>query len=191
MAIKLAFQYSDMQCENIKLAFQCNLTNVATLHLGTHQSEFSVTEQAHLGGDYHAAVHDSGNIQNYTDYRTYFSKRLAYMIQLLRDTNDPEGGSLLDSTMLLQITCMGDGDAHDQDNAPFTMLVLRYKLNVGRSMFVPDIMICLILLSAAVEVQEEVAQYGKGSQVAGIFEIAIAGFFIDHLLAGVSALAFF
>jgi len=32
-----------MQCENVALAFKCNLTNIATIHLGNSQAEFGAT----------------------------------------------------------------------------------------------------------------------------------------------------
>ncbi len=106
-----------LQTENIVLAMKCNITRIATVQIGTHQSDFGVTG---LSGDYHGAVH-GGNLNAYADYRAYFSERMAYLIKRLAETDDPSGGKLLDNTLILQVTDMGDGGAHSGSDAPMMM----------------------------------------------------------------------
>jgi hypothetical protein len=105
----------NLQVENAVLALKCDITRVATIQLGTHQSDFSVTGKS---GDYHGAIH-SGSYDAYANYRAYFSERVAHLIQRLRDTDDPAGGKMIDSTLVVQVTDMGDGGAHTGTDAPF------------------------------------------------------------------------
>lgn len=106
-----------LQTDNIIMALRCNITRVATLQLGTHQADFSVNN---LSGDYHGSIH-SGDRSWYEEYRTYFSQRVTHLIQRLMDTDAPEGGKLIDNTLVLQVTDMGDGDAHYGHDAPFML----------------------------------------------------------------------
>jgi hypothetical protein len=105
----------DLQVENAVLALKCSITRVATIQLGTHQSDFSVTGK---NEDYHSAIH-SGSYDAYANYRAYFSERVAHLIQRLKDTDDPAGGKMIDSTLVVQVTDMGDGGAHTGTDAPF------------------------------------------------------------------------
>lgn len=104
-----------LQTENLVLAMKCNITRIGVLQLGTHQSDFAVTG---LSGDYHTSVH-SGDFEFYASYRRYFSERVAYLIQRLKDTDDPAGGKLIDSTLVVQVTDMGDGSSHTGEDAAY------------------------------------------------------------------------
>ncbi|WP_027328592.1 DUF1552 domain-containing protein [Marinimicrobium agarilyticum] len=106
-----------LQTENVVLAMSCNITRVATMQMGTHQADFSVNN---IDGDYHGSIH-SGNAAWYEEYRTYFSQRVSHLIQRLAETDAPEGGKLIDSTLVVQITDMGNGDAHTGTDAPYMM----------------------------------------------------------------------
>lgn len=106
-----------LQTENIVMALSCNITRVVTLQMGTHQADFSVNN---LSGDYHGSIH-SGDPDWYEEYRTYFSQRAAHLIQRLQETDAPEGGKLIDNTLVLQVTDMGDGDSHTGSDAPFML----------------------------------------------------------------------
>ncbi|BCE03250.1 DUF1552 domain-containing protein [Marinicellulosiphila megalodicopiae] len=159
---------SNMQCENIVAAFKCGLTNIATLHLGNHQAEFTVSEHSEIG-TYHTGVHNfAGKPEEYSQYRAYFTERLAYMIELLRDTLDENQESLLETTLLLQVTCMGHGDAHNQANAPFT-IASGSKVSVGRSMSIPHGFDLLDTVSVALGVEGSVPKYSNG-EFAGILK---------------------
>ena len=105
----------DLQVENALMALKCNITRVVTLQLGTHQSDFGVTG---LSGDYHTSIH-SGDESYYASYRTYFSQRVAHLISRLKEADDPDGGKLIDSTLVVQVTDMGDGNAHSGGDAAY------------------------------------------------------------------------
>ncbi|AJQ96021.1 DUF1552 domain-containing protein [Gynuella sunshinyii] len=104
-----------LQTENAILALKCDITRVVTIQLGTHQSDFGVTG---LDADYHTSVH-SGNLDFYAEYRTYFSERIAHLIQRLKTEDDPNGGKMIDSTLVVQVTDMGDGGSHTGVDAAF------------------------------------------------------------------------
>ena len=103
----------NLQIENAILALKCSLTQVVSLQFGTHQADFGVTG---LTADYHTSIH-SGDLNYYASYRTYFSARVAHLIQRLKDEDDGDGGKMIDSTLVVQVTDMADGNAHTAGGA--------------------------------------------------------------------------
>lgn len=110
---------SDLQMDTAVLALRCNLTRVVSIMLGNHQAEHAVPE-LNWTGAYHQSIH-GGSVASFTETRAYLSSRLAYLIQQLAAATDEFGNSLLDSTLVVQVTDMGDGNAHSSDNAPFVL----------------------------------------------------------------------
>lgn len=104
---------SELQMDTAVLALSCNLTNVVSIMLGNHQSEHAIPE-LNYKGDYHQSIH-GGKAGAYEECRAYLSGRMAYLIQKL------EAANLLDSTLIIQSTDMGDGNAHSSENAPVMM----------------------------------------------------------------------
>lgn len=121
----------NLQVENLILALRCNITRVGVIQLGTHQADFNVDRTFSVVGDYHGSVH-SGNETFYTEYRAYFSELVARLITRLKNTDDASGGKLLDNTLVVQISDMGDGDAHTDTNAPFMVAGGGAAVNRGR-----------------------------------------------------------
>ncbi len=104
---------SELQMDTAVLALSCNLTNVISIMFGNHQSEHAIPE-LNFTGDYHQSIH-GGQSGAYEECRAYLSSRVAYLIQKLDNAN------LLDSTLIIQSTDMGDGNAHSSENAPVMM----------------------------------------------------------------------
>lgn len=121
----------DLQVENIVLALKCNITRVGVIQMGTHQADFNVDRTFSVVGDYHGSVH-SGNERFYTEYRAYFSELVARLITRLKQTDDAAGGKLIDNTLVVQISDMGDGDAHTDTNAPYMLAGGGTAVNRGR-----------------------------------------------------------
>lgn len=98
----------------VVLALNCNLTASASLAFGTdaHTHYFDK-----LGRDSHFSHHNQGN------FPTYLGEDIAYMQGLtkyLLDSMDAKG--LFNSTIVTQVSDMGDANAHGMDNVPmFTM----------------------------------------------------------------------
>ncbi|WP_428241711.1 hypothetical protein, partial [Gynuella sp.] len=59
------------------------------------------------------------NLDFYAEYRTYFSERMAHLIERLKTEDDPNGGKMIDSTLVVQVTDMGDGGSHTGVDAAF------------------------------------------------------------------------
>lgn len=103
----------------IALAFKCDLTRVVSIMLGNHQSDFAIPE-SDVDTNYHQSIHGRP-AADYVQYRRYFSERVLYLLQTLASTADVDGSSLLDNTIVAQVTDMGDGRAHAGSNVPFML----------------------------------------------------------------------
>ena len=110
---------SELQVDTAVLALQCNLTNVVSVMFGNHQSEHAIPT-LNFTGDYHQSIH-GGQASAYRETRAYLSSRVAYLISELERATDEFGNSLLDSTLVIQSTDMGDGNAHNSTNCPMMM----------------------------------------------------------------------
>jgi hypothetical protein len=110
---------ADLQVDITTLALKCDLTRVVSLMFGNHQSDFTVPE-AGVDTNYHQSIHGRP-AEDYIAYRAYFTGKLRYLIQSLANTEDMDGGSLLDNTIVLQVSDMGDGRSHGGDNVPYML----------------------------------------------------------------------
>lgn len=105
--------FSDM----MTMALQCNLTQVIT-----YMIEFDISYRAHpfvnapLG--HHALTHTGTQdaATQLTAVETWEAQQLAYLVTKLQNTQDANGASLLDSTVILATPAMGLGGAHDNNN---------------------------------------------------------------------------
>jgi hypothetical protein len=98
----------------IKLAFQCDQTRVLSFMI-----EFGLSGRSHdflnAPGALHALSHfgDEVGRARLEAVETWQAQQLGALLQLLRDTQGPTGGTLLDETIVLAIASMGEGNAHD------------------------------------------------------------------------------
>jgi hypothetical protein len=110
---------ADLQSDIVALALQCDLTRVVSFMLGNHQCDYIVPE-AGVDTNYHQSIHGRP-AEDYIQYRTYFATKLQYLIQRLADTQDMDGNSVLDNTILLHVSDMGDARGHTGESAPFML----------------------------------------------------------------------
>lgn len=103
----------ELQIDIIVAALQCNLTSSVTLALGNHQGEFTLPG-LNWTDIYHGSIH-GGNADTYTETRRKLSTYSVRLIERLRDAG------LIDSTLVINITDMGHGNAHGVSNAPFVI----------------------------------------------------------------------
>ena len=108
------------QADIIVAAFACGITKVATLQLGNHQGDWKGHNTA-WAQDAHQACHGAANQGNnpFVEMWRYLSDVPAYLIDKLRKTAGPDGQPLINSTVFVQVTCMGNGMTHDNANGPF------------------------------------------------------------------------
>lgn len=110
------------QADIIIAALQCGLTNVATLQLGHEDAQWHAhsetsTEGRHAHDIFHSReFHPRGA---WDDVIRYAYEIPAYFIRRLMTERDADGDVLIDNTVFVQVTCMGNSDTHDPQNAPF------------------------------------------------------------------------
>lgn len=103
--------------ELIKLAFLCDQTRVLSFMI-----EFGLSGRSHdflnAPGAHHALSHfrDTTEKARLEQVEKWQATQLAGMLQLLRDTTGPTGGTLLDETIVLVIPSMGSGHEHDHEH---------------------------------------------------------------------------
>jgi hypothetical protein len=111
---------ADLQMDLAVLALNANQTRVVSVMLGNHQSEI-MADEWDWNNIYHQSIHGSSGDSAYIETRSYLTERLAYLIEKLRTTTDASGNPLLDSTLVVQVTDMGEGNGHTSDRAPMCL----------------------------------------------------------------------
>ena len=109
---------AELQSDIIVAALSCGLTNVMTLQLGWHQQTWYGHDTAYKG-DHHSSAHAAQAPEN-AEMTNYLSRCVAYLVRRLVETDDPAvpGSKLIDNTVLVQVTDMGDGRDHSGDAGP-------------------------------------------------------------------------
>ncbi len=110
----------DLHSDVIALALRCDLTRVVSLMHGNQQGDFIVPESG-VDTNFHQSVHGRP-VEDYAKYRAYFSTKLAYLVKKLESTEDVDGGTLLDNTLILTVSDMADARAHTGDRVPYTLI---------------------------------------------------------------------
>ncbi|HVZ34117.1 MAG TPA: DUF1552 domain-containing protein [Polyangiaceae bacterium] len=105
------------------LALSCGSTNVVSLMWShpvspTHIQETGVTTGEHDASHY--GDPSSQNAKDFTTLKRWFMDRFVYLIQKLAATPDTSG-TLLDNTLVLLCSELGDSNRHDHDRVPFVL----------------------------------------------------------------------
>jgi hypothetical protein len=102
------------------LAFAADLTRVSAFKLGRDNSNRAYPESG-FGGAFHPTSHHSGReekILNFAKLNTYHVSMIPYFLERLKNT--PDGaGTLLDNTLLVYGSAMGDPNLHNHRRVPF------------------------------------------------------------------------
>ncbi|MEO1234991.1 MAG: DUF1552 domain-containing protein, partial [Myxococcota bacterium] len=124
---------AELQSDIIAAAFRCGLTNVMTLQLGWHQATWYGHDTS-FRGDHHNSCHGAGAMEN-AEMTNYLSRCVAYLVQKLLDEDDPAvpGTKLLDNTVVVQVTDMGDGRDHSGGNGPNVIATRMPSFRVGQA----------------------------------------------------------
>ncbi len=109
-------QQARLQADILVAALKCNLTSSCSIGLANHQGEFRIPELSYQG-NYHQSIHGGSdglpNYPYYVEMRAHLGGLSAYVIEKLRDED------ILDSTVVVEVTDMGHGDLHGQNDVPF------------------------------------------------------------------------
>jgi hypothetical protein len=111
-----------LMCDLQVLAYQCDLTRIATFMLGR---EFSGVTYPQIGvpDAHHPITHhqqEAEKVAKVVKINHYHVTQFAYLLDKLRTTPDGDG-SLLDHTIMIYGTGMGDCNAHDPRSIPLVL----------------------------------------------------------------------
>jgi hypothetical protein len=107
----------------LALAYQSEITRVATLMYAKDLSPASFPESGNRGG-FHGASHHANvpaRMDDFAVINNYHVAMLAYFIERLRNTPDGDG-TLLDHSMILYGSSMSNGNQHDHAPLPIVLL---------------------------------------------------------------------
>ncbi|MFZ9090935.1 MAG: DUF1552 domain-containing protein, partial [Planctomycetaceae bacterium] len=107
----------------IVLAFQTDVTRVATFSLGGEGDAFAVPEIGITESRHQLSHHggDEGYIEKLTRYDTFAIEQFRYFLSRLDETKDVNGQPLLGSTMSLFGSGMSYGHSHGNANLPLVL----------------------------------------------------------------------
>jgi len=105
------------------LAFQTDVTRVASFSLGTEVSAIPIPEIGITEGRHNLSHHggDPTMMEKLTRYDTFAFEQFAYFLKRLAETRDVNGAPLLDSTMALMGSGMTYGQSHGNANLPLVL----------------------------------------------------------------------
>jgi hypothetical protein len=109
---------ADLMSDILALAFQCGITNVASLMLsydwGTANPHDAYGVTTTTTGLLHDDTHylTNNTLDSVLMYQNWHAQRLAYYAQKLKATPDANGGNLLDNSLTLFGAGMGDPNDH-------------------------------------------------------------------------------
>jgi hypothetical protein len=116
------------------LAFQCDLTRVVTFMLETEHNYNPLDESAGIGGAHHDVSHYlmNGTVNPMAEVGKWQVAQLGYLLRKLKAIPDVDGRTLLDNSVILYGTGIGDGDSHKAEQTPVVLAGRGAGLDPGR-----------------------------------------------------------
>ncbi len=113
-----------LQMDLLVMSLACGMTRVASLQWN-HTVGPVVMTWAGVSEGHHGLSHsDDGNasaVAAFVATERWYASQFAYLIDKLSTTPDPDGGNLIDTTVLLWCKELGDGRMHDCKSVPFVL----------------------------------------------------------------------
>ncbi|BCE01646.1 hypothetical protein [Marinicellulosiphila megalodicopiae] len=106
---------TDLQITNMVNTLKFGMTNI--VHFSTGETENQ--EVLDGSGEYHNILHRTE--ADYIQHRMAFDQKVANLIQLLKETEDTNGESLLESTLVVLYSNEGNAEAHDHIRSPYLL----------------------------------------------------------------------
>ena len=106
------------------LAFQTDMSRVFTFMLAREYSELVYTQLGHLD-PYHPLTHHRGEPDRQRqagDIDVYHAQIFSEFLEKMSSTRDIDGSSILDNSIMVYGSGLGDGNFHDQDNVPMALI---------------------------------------------------------------------
>ncbi len=112
-----------LMCDLMVLSFQTDLTRVATLPFANDGSNKTYpmvgVNEAHHSLSHHQR--DAEKQAKLKKINTFHTTQLAYLLGKMSEIKEANGSTLLDNTMLVYGSGIGDGDRHNHDNLPILL----------------------------------------------------------------------
>jgi hypothetical protein len=112
------------QTDLLVAALACGMTDVATLQW-SHTVAPQVLSFLGLSDGHHTLSHagdgDSRGVEDFVTAERWFAEQFRYLVDQLDQTAAPEGGTLLDHTLVVWAKEMGDSRLHVCDDVPFVL----------------------------------------------------------------------
>ena len=123
IAQTLAGDYFRTVYDLMVLAFQTDLTRVATFSLGGEGDAFAIPEIGITESRHQLSHHggDAGYMEKLTNYDAFAIEQYSYFLTRLSETKDLNGKPLLNSTMALFGSGMCYGHSHGNANLPLVL----------------------------------------------------------------------
>jgi hypothetical protein len=118
-------EYSDhirLMCDMIALAFQADLTRVVTFVLANEGSNRSY-RSLDVPEGHHELSHHEGNAEKQAKIakiNTFHMEQFAYLLEKLKSASEGDG-SLLDNSMVVYGSGIGDGNRHNHNDLPIVL----------------------------------------------------------------------
>ena len=147
-------EYMRLMLDLLVLAFQSNATRVVSFMLDHGQSNRYFNFIERVRGTWHALSHyknASGQTEDddgvtawdsveekramFAEVQRWHHRQVAYLLGRLKSIEEPAGGTLLDNSMILYGSSLGDGNDHDEHHLP-TLIAGRGggTIRTGRSL---------------------------------------------------------
>jgi len=113
-------EHSRLMTDLLVLAFQTDMTRVATVLFSIEQSPRAYGAEIGLPEGHHGLTHHSGDkekIEKVTQINCYHIKSLVYAIEKMKAIKEGDG-TLLDHSMIMYGSGISDGNRHDHGNLP-------------------------------------------------------------------------
>ncbi len=112
------------QMDLLVLSLACGMTNVASIQWN-HTVGPAVFSWLGISDGHHSLSHyDDANVtgvNNFVKAERWYAEQFSYLLDSLSAVPDPEGGTLLDSTLVVWCKELGDGRLHDCKNVPWVL----------------------------------------------------------------------
>lgn len=113
-----------LMCDLLTLAFQTDLTRVATLPFANDGSnrpyKMIDVPDGHHDLSHHGS--DPGKLKKIAKINTFHTEQLAYLVGKLKAAKEADGTTLLDNIMLVYGSGLGDGNWHNHDDLPILLI---------------------------------------------------------------------
>jgi Protein of unknown function (DUF1552) len=113
------------QMDMLVFSLACGLTRVASVQFSHTTSPMHMRWLGQSDIDHHGLSHigdgDTVGIAKFIAAERWFSEQFGYLLEQLKATPDPEGGTLLDSTLVVWAKELGDPRLHDCKSVPWIL----------------------------------------------------------------------